>query len=89
MQALCRSRTDLCVGCAHGELYTGGFLAADVSAMQEHVVRGRPALTSIVAQQRPVGQAGMIVACGSPGTVLGMNSLLRIPLCTVQSRLDA
>lgn len=66
----------------------GGFLAADVSQLQEHVVRGRPSVTSIVAQPRPAGEAGMVVACGTPGTVLAINSMLRTPLCTVRSRLD-
>lgn len=84
---MCRNGSDLFIGCAQGQLYAGGFLAADVASFQEHVVAGRPRLTSVVAQQRPSGQAGMVVACGTPGTVLSMNSLLRIPLCTVQSRL--
>eukprot|EP00892_Ulva_mutabilis_P011663 jgi/Ulvmu1/886/UM100_0041.1 len=88
-QALRRNGPDLFIGCAHGELYAGGFLAGDVSSFQEHVVAGRPQLTAVVAQKRAAGKAGMVVACGTPGTVLGMNSLLRIPLCTVRSRLRA
>ena len=87
VQAMVVDGHDLWIGCEHGTLYIGGFLASSLDSFQKLRVPGLPAILGLVGVDYHEALLGAMYAYGTSGTIHAVSTLVRNVMGTADTHI--